>query len=432
MAVLAAIMSLFGQRVLTFEEAVQAALENNYGIRIREKSVELADNNLDNKYGQAGALPSVNATGAYQYQNSSISLEFPGGIPPTEQSGVVTTNTNLGLQLNWTVFDGFAMWVNMDRLELMKDMSQIQLQIEIENTIRSLAQAYYNGISAKRNAQLLRENIARNTANLERLEVKKEFGQALTTDILRAEVSINTDSSAILQSNLAYTNARYQLQQLMGITQEVDFELEDEISLENLPALREARQTALNQNSAILLAVKDKELTKTEYDLVISQYYPRLTLTGGYTYQRSESDGGFFLLNESNGFTAGANLNWNLFNGFQTQTAAENAQLNEEMKDIAIQRVRNTVDMNFMVAYDNLAQRLTLLELERSSLKSARSNYERAEELFRNGQITSLELRDAQLQLLSTQNRINTAIYIAKLAETELNILMGQIAQAQE
>jgi outer membrane protein TolC len=420
------------QKTLTFNEAVQRALMNNYSIQIRKADVLVSDNLLDNKLGQSGALPSLNANAGYQYQNNDIELEFAGGLPPQNQEGAFTENINAGVQLDWTVFDGFAMFVQMDRLELLSEMSQIQLQLEIENTIRSIAQAYYNGVIARNSIELLQNSIQRSRQNLERLETQQEYGQASTSDILRAEVNINTDSSAVLQNTLAYTNTLYQLNNLMGAMQEIDYDISSDVELGDLPDLREVRKTALNQNTAILLAVKDRELTQSEYDLIISQYYPRLTLTGGYSITQQESNGGFLLFNEAIGYNVGANLQWNLFDGFRTATAAENNQIAEEQKEIAIKRIRNTVDMNVMIAYDNYAQRLTLYELERNSLAAAKSSFERASELYKTGRINSLELRDAQLQLLNTQTRISSALYQAKLAETELEILMGRSAEAIE
>jgi outer membrane protein TolC len=405
---------------------------NNYSIQIRKADVLVSDNLLDNKLGQSGALPSLNANAGYQYQNNDIELEFAGGLPPQNQEGAFTENINAGVQLDWTVFDGFAMFVQMDRLELLSEMSQIQLQLEIENTIRSIAQAYYNGVIARNSIELLQNSIQRSRQNLERLETQQEYGQASTSDILRAEVNINTDSSAVLQNTLAYTNTLYQLNNLMGAMQEIDYDISSDVELGDLPDLREVRKTALNQNTAILLAVKDRELTQSEYDLIISQYYPRLTLTGGYSITQQESNGGFLLFNEAIGYNVGANLQWNLFDGFRTATAAENNQIAEEQKEIAIKRIRNTVDMNVMIAYDNYAQRLTLYELERNSLAAAKSSFERASELYKTGRINSLELRDAQLQLLNTQTRISSALYQAKLAETELEILMGRSAEAIE
>jgi len=414
---------------MTFADAVEQALYNNYSIILKRKTVEIAQNNLDNKLGQSGATPKLDATAGYQYQKTDIDQEFLGnGIPPQSIQGARTDIYSAGIQLSWTVFDGFAMWINMDRLELIEEKSQIEFQIEVENTIRSIAQVYYNGAISQQNIVMLEETISKTKANLARLKARQEYGQSLTTDILRAEVNINNDASSILQSKLAYDNARYQLNMLLGRNQEIDFELSTEIEIKEVQELRNVREVAMNQNNAILLALRNKELSKKDYDLVISQYYPKLTLTGSYSFNRNESEGGFLLLNQSSGYSFGANLNWNIFNGFQTKTAAENAAIQEEMMDVALQQVRNTVDMNVMVAYDNLTQRLALLELEKNSLRSAERNYERSQELYSNGQVTSLELRDAQLQLLQNQTRISTATYMAKLAEIELEMIMGRTA----
>ncbi len=66
---------------------------------------------------------------------------------------------------------------------------------------------------------------------------------------------------------------------------------------------------------------------------------------------------------------------------------------------------------------------------QRQSLAAAQANFDRTQEFFALGQATSIQFRNAQLNLQLVQNQINDLRYDIKLSEMELLHLSGQLVQ---
>jgi len=111
-----------GQERLTLQEAVTIAMQNNYDIKIGKNNVAIAKNNAN--IGNAGMLPSL--TGSY---SNGGSIQNTRQTPATGADRVITgarsTNNDIGADLNWTVFDGFSMFANYERLKELQKQGEV-------------------------------------------------------------------------------------------------------------------------------------------------------------------------------------------------------------------------------------------------------------------------------------------------------------------
>jgi len=420
--------NIYSQDILTLRQAISNALANNFSIRLVKQNIEIA--NANNTMGKAGMLPTIDVGGNYKYSSDNIYTSLANGTI-IEGDGAVTKTLNGNASLNWTLFDGFAMWANYEKLGLLKQKSQIELQISIENNIRQITDVYYSISKLKQTLKIISDNISQNKDRINRLENRKEFGQALSTEILQAKVSLNSDSSLYLQTELNYENSKRQLKLLMGTLDDRDFDTESEVILSADIEGSSLKSKALSNNSSISLSLKNNEITNEDLRLAYSSYYPRVALNTSYNYNRNEAETGFVLESRTDGLNGTLSVNWNLFNGGRDDINAQIAKVNQEINNITTDQLKATINYNFDTAYDNLIRRKKILELENQNLNSAKQNYDRAKNQYEFGQISAIELRDAQINLSNILNRINEAQFTAKIAETEIYLLTGQILNMQ-
>ena len=88
------------------------------------------------------------------------------------------------------------------------------------------------------------------------------------------------------------------------------------------------------------------------------------------------------------------------------------------------------LERNVANAWETYQNSLFILEAEAKNVETNRRNFERSEEQFRLGQIITVELRVAQVNLLNAVNNYNQAKYTAKIAELRLLQLAGQLIGA--
>jgi outer membrane protein TolC len=78
-------------------------------------------------------------------------------------------------------------------------------------------------------------------------------------------------------------------------------------------------------------------------------------------------------------------------------------------------------------AWEVYQNNLFIVNAEQTNLATNERNFERSEELFKLGQLTSLQFRQAQVNLLNAQTNLNKATYEAKIAELVLLQLSGNL-----
>jgi outer membrane protein TolC len=68
-----------------------------------------------------------------------------------------------------------------------------------------------------------------------------------------------------------------------------------------------------------------------------------------------------------------------------------------------------------------------IFQVQESNIKTSQNNFERTQEKFKIGQATSIEFRQAQLNLRNIELSRNRAKYEAKLAELTVLQLSGEL-----
>ena len=417
--------SAFAQESINLKSAIEKALLNNYSIRIAKASNQIADNNV--APGNAGMLPKVDVVAGYNYANTDLYMVLLTG-QRIEQDGNIAKTVNGGVQLSWTILDDMGMFISYERLKTLKSKSDIEFKISVENTVKDISRTYYNALLLKKNLEVLNESILLSNQRLKRIKDRMEYGASISIELLRAQVDLNTDSANFKRAELNFNNAVRMLVYLMGEQVGNNYNLDADVTFNTNRNLEDFRKLAQKSNNSILQAVKSKEVTELDYKLIQTNYMPRLNFTAAYSYNRTDADAGFMLVNQNAGFSSGVNLSWNIFDGMRTNIQAQNTKLISEMNSLTIDMVRNQIDMAVMNNYDAFFEKKNIYEMDISNLTAAEQNYQRSLDLFELGQITSLELREAQLNLSRSKMRINESLLDAKLSEVELNILSGTLS----
>jgi len=164
-----------------------------------------------------------------------------------------------------------------------------------------------------------------------------------------------------------------------------------------------------------------------------SGYLPTVGLQGSYGWNESTNNSplAFTLQNTSTGVSAGLNLTWNLFDGGTTITRVKNAKIDLENQQLQKEQVIIDIERNFNNAWDDYQNKLTIYRVQESNIETSKNNFERTQEKFKIGQVTSIEFRQAQLNLLNAELSRNQAKYDAKLAEITLLQISGELLNVE-
>jgi outer membrane protein len=420
---------MLGQEVHTLDQAFESALANNYQIKINQNNQEIAENSVS--IGNAGLLPSVNVNGSVGGSVTNTDLEFAGNNPPVSIDGAQSTNSSAGANLNYVLFNGLSGQRTYQKLKINKLVADEQSRAAIEGTLLQVASAYYSLAQAIDQERIAKENVEISLARYERAKLANELGTALRTQLLTARVDLTSDSSIYLNTELQRKTALRNLERLIGksldqstVTEAIDLNLNDW-------TVEQLHQTAIENNATLKNLELQAELAEKNLQLSWSSVFPSINLSGGYTYQNQQTEAGIVLSNTSAGWNGSLGLTYTLFNGFKNNTARQNQRVLLESSELQLEDQKLQLKMDISNALDAYKQSMRVVAFEENNLEAGKLNLERSSELFKAGQITSTEFRDAQLALINAEVRIINAKIAVKLNEIEIMRLTGQILSSE-
>ncbi|MFP4092679.1 MAG: TolC family protein [Cyclobacteriaceae bacterium] len=415
-----------GQDTLRLAEAVQVGLENNFNIRIARNNVGIAENN--HSLGNAGFLPTVDVLASRDFDIQDSELNFASGDNQIVNGARSNNFTASGL-LSWTIFDGTRMFVTYERLAEIRQASELDAQVVLENLISDISAAYYTVILEQARAGVLQNAVELSNERRKLARNLYEIGKASKLEYLAAQVDYNADTSALIQQKGRLYNASVNLNTLMARPPETEVTVPEQIDANLELDLEDLRENTLAGNPNLLLARRNQRIAYLQMKELQAEILPEVNLNLGYNYATSEAQAGFVLGRRSNGVAYGISANMTLFDGFNRIRQSQNARVLIENSELQIENLRLQLQADLQSTFVDYTNSIRLLELESNNLEIARENAAIALERYRLGRSTALELREAQINAVQAESRLIDAIYTTKIAEIELLRLSGQIMQ---
>jgi outer membrane protein TolC len=415
---------LFAQEKLSLQDAITIALQNNYDIKLVNNDVAIAKNNVN--LGNAGILPvAVGTFSTGGSRQNTVQTQSTGTQRITD--GARSTNMSYGVGLDWTVFDGFRMFANYDRLKALEQQGQINLKAQVLTTISNVITGYYN--LAKQQQLVLASDSAMDVSDL-RLKIannKLELGRGSKLDVLSAKVDYNTDTSTYLQQKNLLVTYMVSLNQLLARDVNIRFSVNDQIDIDKNLNYTELVSQTEQLNPDLQNAFINKKIAELNLKQVKAGRYPQVSLNSGYEFNRSTTPTGFNTNLRANGLTYGLTASINIFNGFLQRQNERNAKIEISSSELTLTKTKQDIIAQLTSAYQNYNTYLELVKLERGNVDIARQNLDITLEKYRLGSIAPLELREAQRNALDANSRYLEIQYQAKLAEIALKELSGTL-----
>lgn len=417
------------QEILTKKEAFQIALENNYGVKIANNNIEIAKNNssiYNSRY-----LPTLSTNAGANYNNSNQEIERQDETV-TNVNGAVTKTYNASVNLNYTIFDGLGRKYNYKQLKETYNLSELQARETIENMSLQLFSMYFEIARLSENTKNLKEALEISKRRLERANYQYEYGQSTKLELLNAEVDVNNDSINLINAKQQFSNSKRNLNIVLGVQKDVNYDVETDVDFITLMSYNELLTKAKVNN--VIIQQNEKNITISEFNIKANKagYLPTAGLSSSYGWNKSKNPATSFLASSnSTGLNAGINLSWDLFDGGNTKTRVTNAKIALENQEILKEQQIETIENTLKNTYESYQNALFILQAQEQNVITNQNNFDRTQERYKLGQVTSIEFRQAQINLLNTQTALNNAKYDAKLIELQLLQLSGQLLDVE-
>lgn len=419
------------QPVMDLQECLRIGLENNYDLRIVRNEELISDNNVT--LGNAGFLPQVSLNSGYNLRNSNSNQYPTEGEEAIETRNSNTQTLDAGLNLNWTLFEGFRVQTNYQRLKELQTIGELNTRLAIEGFITDLTAEYYNYVQQQIRLGNLQYAVSLSKERLRIVEARYQVGSLSQLDLQQAKVYFNADSSLLIQQYETLNSSRIRLNELMGGNVEQHFLAKDTtILFDSSLSKEELFNEAMEHNTLLLLSGQNRLLSELDLKTLRSRNYPYLQLNAGYGFTHYNYNTGTLDRQRTWGPNMGLTLGYTIFDGFNRKREQKNAEITIQNRELQVEQNKLALESDFANMWMAYQINIELTNLELESLQNAELNYEIAMERYKIGDLSGLELREAQNSLLEAEQRLLTAQYRTKLYEISLLQISGKVGEYLE
>jgi outer membrane protein TolC len=424
------VIDLHAQELLTPEEAIATALQNNYEIRLsRNDSIISA---IDYSYANAAFLPRLNGNGGVILNNNNQKQKLADGSD-RKANGIKSTNLNASIALNWVLFDGFKMFATRDKLKEYLLLGDLIIKNQIIDIVAQVIDTYYNIVRQKQQLKAVEEQMTLNRERLKLAEIKLEVGLGIKPDVLQAKLDLNAQIATQLNQQTLIAQLKIALNRLMAVDKGVDYEVLDSIPIDTTLTLDRIKTNIADSSPALLLTRKNIDIADLTLRERRAERLPTVSFNSAYNFSQTNNNtviNSFSpLYNLNKGFNYGLTATIPIFNNFTARQNIRVAQADIDFRRLTLESQLSQINTNIENTFRTYQLQRQELSLEETNIGLAKENVFIAYERYKQGVTTFIELREAQKSLEDAYNRLIAARYDTKVAETELLRLKGDLVR---
>jgi outer membrane protein len=436
-------------QILTLEESINLALENNIDIKVAMLNTEKSRAAVREAFGYA--LPSVDVSAGFSHfiqkpetpfpdfeallTNATYNILFNENVIPRDESKFLPVETKLqsfalansysaSVTLTQILFSS-AVFQGIGASQTYYELAKSQLDNTVSKTVLSVQTAFYGVLLAKAVMNITNASFVNAQENFDNVKALYNQGMVSEFDYLQAEVRVENIRPIVLKTENILSTAKDGLKVAIGINQAKDVDVSGEIKLDSIDISNEDEliQEALNSNFDIQSLELKKEVDKAFIQLDVSEYWPTLAAFGNYTYAGSSDKWNFQNYDYS---TIGINLSFNLWQGNRTKNAVEQSTITYQQTEEQLAQLKDYTILNVKSKVLELKRVKSLIEVQERTVKLAERSYHIATVRYQEGAGSQLELQNADQDL--SQARLNRvqAIYSYLITKFELDQLLGR------
>jgi outer membrane protein len=419
---LCAISIPYAQPLLSPDDAVSIALKNNYDILVAYNDAEIAK--VNNTLGNAGMLPTLAVTGSDNYSLNTVDQK-PAAGPETKSTGVRANSFSAGALLNWTLFDGGRMFVTKRKLSELDSLGGLQYKDKVLQTAYNVIVAYYDVVRQKQQLASYNDVIAYNQERVTILQTSFNAGLSPKTSILQAKIDLNVIRESVIRQQTVITEAKRTLNLLLARDANTAFDVADSIPLTFTPDKTGLLEKIYSSNTSVLAVQKQVAVARLNLQEARTLGLPRVALNGGYNVVQSDNTAANVLMNRAYGPMIGGTVSIPLYQSGNVMRQISTARLQLKSAEFELENLKLQTSILLQNLLDDFENQRQLLAIEKDNTALAKENLDISLARLKQGQSTSLELKQAEQSYEDALTRLIEIEYGLKVAETKLKQLIA-------
>jgi outer membrane protein TolC len=409
-------------------EAVDIALRQNSAILKGKADLEAAHGVVVQL--RSIAFPTLSARGSYNAEQSSLVENFP--LPaPYNFVQFPDQNWNGDIRVQQSIYEGGRMTSAFRSAKLTRQQALLNYQTLLADTLLSVRVAYDDVLVAQQQIAVNEASVKLLTHELEDVRRRFQAGTVPQFDVLRAHVELANESPRLIQARNSYRIGKNNLLNLLGcnlpktIWEDVPLELSDTLQARPLDIdLPAALARAVEKRPELAALRKAQNLRREDIIQAKAGFKPSAQIFGGYQWQSLPYEN-----NQSqdlSGWTAGAQVSWNIFDFGLTRGKIMEAQAHYERARLDVDETRRQIELEVRTAYSNFIEAREVLESQKAVQEEAEEALRLAEARMTAGSSTQLDVLNAQTALTQARTTQAQALHDYSVARARFQRAVGE------
>ncbi len=432
--------------VLSLDQCIGIALSESPTVHVADMEVQRMDYSRREIIGQL--LPTVDFGATYSrmlakqvmYMNMDLG-DFGGGGDGTDavdadNAGKSRKDDGIKMGLDNSFSLGFSASLPLIAPQLWKSIGVSNAQIlksaeearqSRQNLVNKVKNAYYTLLLALDSKKVIQESYDMAALTYRMYSDQHEAGTASDYDVLRASVAMKNIEPELLAADVSIRQARLQLLVLMGV--DATFEFTPAETLADYENSMYASTLSIDPdysgNSDLRLLDINTDILKRNLQIQKLSFSPTLALTANYNWTSMSNGSPFSNFRWNPYSTIGLTLSVPILQGGQRVNRIKQAQIQAEEMDWQRADLERTVAMQVTIAIDNIKLNVRQIASCAESVAEAERAHDIMDRSFAIGAASYLDLRDSELSLTRARLTYNQAIYNYLVADSDLELLLG-------
>ena len=411
---------------LNVQDCLKLALGNNKVLQRIIQEKEVARGERLKSY--SAILPNVGLTGDYQRLDEVSSFT----IGDRKVSLGSYDNYSTGLIVTQPFFAGGSIPAKLNAAKLFSLLTDETVRAAVQDVVYAAEHAYYDVLLSQHLVEISNDAARSAQAHLDSVKQRRQGGIASDFDVLRAEVELSNFKAELIQNKNAINIAKASLIKVMGVSQDSDFILSDELAYVPSETTMEQAVEAAYRNRPDLLGKEfDIKYQKEMLKIIRSRYLP--VISGYYSNTWSKPDPHNRMEIEwGHAYQTGVTAAIPIFDGFarEGEIIQQKARIKQSQVDLI--DAEETALFELTSAQLSIENAVEFVESQRLNLTRAREGLRLAEVGYREGTNTQVEMIDAQAALTTARANYYQAIYSHIIAKLYLQKAMGTLMMLEK
>jgi len=416
---------VFGTEKLNLQDCINIALEKNPGITIASKQVSAYKSGVRGSYGSI--LPYISA-GARSSRSTQGPNEYIAYGTKFTSPDTTTLYYTAGITYSQNIFDGGKWWNNINLAKNSLITAIYDQNLTCQSVIANVTEKFYNVLKTKELLNVYKVSLKNSQEQLVKTEEMYKIGSVAKKDLFKAQVSEGNDRLNVVRQRSMILLAVSDLNIAIGQSLNTSIEIyEEEYKTPEYVEKNAAINKAITSNQEYNSLIAQKTSAFLQYKIARGDRFPTLSSTFSYYRGGPELSRTYEEFDKWWNTDLTFNLSFPLFDGFRRKTNIQQKLLNFNIYEDLIEQKKIEIESQVENLILTLNTYREMIEINELNILSAKEDLRLAQEMYRLNSATLLEVLDAQVTLTRAQGNLITTKYDAKIAETQLALVMGTL-----